>query len=394
VFMIKSGVSFDNTEIAFSGKSDADLNQAYWLFKLLHYNWLVKISPPFVKLTLWLKLPVKGLIKRTAFRHFCGGETIEDCRGTVNELGKYHIGTILDYSVEGTETEEDFESALTQTLATIEEAKNNPDIPFSVFKPSGFVHFALLEKINAKKSLAPDEQSEMERFRNRVEKICRTGYESNVPIYIDAEHSWIQDVIDGLVTEMMMKYNREKAIIYNTIQMYRTNRFDFLEKSYGHSRKNNYKLGMKIVRGAYMEIERKRAAQYGYPSPIHADKNSTDKSFDDALRFCVERIDSIAICCGTHNEQSCLLLTDLMAEKDLSNNHPHIWFSQLYGMSNHISYNLAKAGYNVSKYVPYGPVTAVLPYLIRRAQENTSVSGQTGRELSLILMEKKRRKTL
>jgi proline dehydrogenase len=385
-------VSFDNTEIAFSGKSDADLNGAYWLFKLIHFNWLVRISPPFVKLALWTRLPIDGLIKKTVFHHFCGGENIEDCRKTINELAKYHIGTILDYSVEGKESEEDFEAGLKQTLATIHEAKNNSNIPFSVFKPSGFVRFELLEKINSKQSLTDDEKKEFEQFRNRVEKICSTGFENNVPIYIDAEQTWIQDVIDDLVREMMMKFNKEKIMVYNTIQMYRSDRVDFLKKSYEHALQNNYKIGMKIVRGAYMEKERARATRMGYPSPIHIDKAATDKSFDDALSFCVEHIDRIAICCGTHNEESCLLLTELMLKNKLPNNHPNIWFSQLYGMSNHISYNLAQADYNVSKYVPYGPVTAVLPYLIRRAQENTSVKGQTGRELSLILIEKKRRK--
>jgi proline dehydrogenase len=390
--MKNSLVSFDNTEIAFAGKTNADLNRAYWLFKLLHFNWLVKISPPFVHFALWARLPVKGLIKKTVFHHFCGGETIEDCRHTIDELAKYHIGTILDYSAEGKETEESFEAALSQTLATIKEAKNNRNVPFSVFKPTGFVRFELLEKINEKKSLTEEEKKEFERFQNRVEKICQTGFENNVPIYIDAEHSWIQDTLDETAERMMMKYNVEKVMIYNTIQMYRTDRLDFLRKSHDDALKNNYKLGMKIVRGAYMEIERKRAAKKNYPSPIHADKDATDKSFDEALRFCIDHVENTAICCGTHNEQSNLLLTELMQQKRIAHNHPHIWFSQLYGMSNHISYNLAQASYNVSKYVPYGPVASVLPYLIRRAQENTSVAGQTGRELSLILMEKRRRK--
>jgi proline dehydrogenase len=393
MFMKKTGVSFDNTEIAFAGKTDNDLNRAYWLFKLIHYNWLVKISPPFVQFALWAKIPIKGIIKDTVFKHFCGGENIEDCRRTIDELGRYNIGTILDYSVEGKETEEDFDGGLSQTLSTIEEATKNPNVPFSVFKPTGFARFSLLEKINEKKKLTVEEQKEFERFRNRVQTICRTGFENNVPIYIDAEQSWIQDGIDDLVREMMMMYNKDKVVIYNTIQMYRTDRLEFLKQSHEHARKNNYKIGMKIVRGAYMEIERKRASQYVYQSPVHPNKEATDKSFDDALRFCVEHIDDIAICCGTHNEQSCTLLTELMLERNLPHNHPHIWFSQLYGMSNHISYNLARADYNVSKYVPYGPVTSVLPYLIRRAQENTSVKGQTGRELSLILAEKKRRKS-
>jgi proline dehydrogenase len=384
-------VSFDNTEVAFAGKSDRDLTRAYWLFKIISYNWLVKISPPFVNTAIALHLPIKGLVKATAFRHFCGGETIEECEKTIRDLGNYHIGTILDYSVEGKESEEDFKAALRQTLATIEKAKGNKDIPFCVFKPSGFVHFALLEKLNAKKSITAAGQKEFEEFKARVNTICKAGFESNVPLYIDAEESWIQDVIDDLVQEMMMLYNREKVMVFNTIQMYRTDRLEFLERSLEHAKQHNYMVGLKVVRGAYMEKERKRAEEMNYPSPIHPDKISTDRAYDEALRFCIEHIDRVSICCGTHNENSALLLTELMLQKNLSNNHPHIWFSQLYGMSDHISYNLSKLGYNVSKYVPYGPVTSVLPYLIRRAQENTSVKGQTGRELSLIMMEKKRR---
>ena len=385
-------ISFDNTEVAFASKSDADLNRAYWLFKIISFNWLVKISPPFVNTAIALHLPIKGIVKATAFHHFCGGETIEECKKTIEELGRYDIRTILDYSVEGKESEMDFELGLKQTLSTIENAKGNKNIPFCVFKPSGFVHVALLEKIHAKQTLNEVEKTEFEKFRNRVLKICQAGSDNKVPVYIDAEETWIQDVIDELVQEMMQRFNKEIVMVYNTIQMYRIDRLDFLKRAYENARQNNYMIGMKIVRGAYMEKERKRAAEMNYPSPIYPDKNSSDNAFDDALRFCVDHLDRIAICCGTHNENSTLLLTELMGAKNHSNNHPHIWFSQLYGMSDHISYNLAKAGYNVSKYVPYGPVTSVLPYLIRRAQENTSVKGQTGRELSLILMEKKRRK--
>ncbi len=390
--MKNSIVSFDNTEVAFANKTNEDLTRAYWLFKIISYNWLVKISPPFVNTAIALHLPIKGIVKATAFRHFCGGETISDCEKTIRELGSYHIGTILDYSVEGKESEEDFEAGLKQTLATIEKAKGNPNIPFCVFKPSGFVHFALLEKINAGQSLSESEQKEFEEFKNRVRKICRAGSDNRVPLYVDAEESWIQDVIDDLVREMMMLYNREHVMLYNTIQLYRTDRLDFLKRSYEHAKQNNYMIGMKVVRGAYMEKERKRATEMSYTSPVYPDKTLTDQAYDNALRFCVEHIDRISICCGTHNENSALLLTELMLQNNLSNNHPHIWFSQLYGMSDHISFNLSKLGYNVSKYVPYGPVTSVLPYLIRRAQENTSVKGQTGRELSLIMTEKKRRK--
>ena len=387
-------VSFDNTEIAFASKSNSDLNRAYYLFKVISFNWLVKIAPPFVDAALALHLPVKGIIRATAFKHFCGGESIADCEKTIEELGKYNIGTILDYSVEGKETEKDFENSLKETLSCIERAKNSRHIPFSVFKLTGFARFALLEKANRKETLSPSEQEEFNRVKMRVEKICATANDANVPVFIDAEETWIQEVVDDLATEMMMKYNKNRILIYNTLQMYRTDRNKYLEDCYRHAVANNYLLGIKLVRGAYMEKERARAAKMNYPSPIQPDKPSADKDYDDALRFCMDHLDRISICAGTHNEKSSHLLVDLMSQKNIPANHPHIWFSQLYGMSDHISFNLAKLGYNVAKYVPYGPVEQVLPYLIRRAQENTSVAGQTGRELSLIETEKRRRKTL
>ena len=352
----------------------------------------MKISPPFVHFALWARLPVKGLIRATIFHHFCGGDTISDCQETITKLGNYNIGTILDYSVEGKESEKDFNDALNETQATIARAKGDKNIPFSVFKPSGFVRFTLLEKKNAGEQLTIPEENEFEAFKKRIEKICQYAYENNVPVFIDAEQSWTQNVIDELAREQMMKYNREKIIVYNTLQMYRTGRISYLNESIQHAKANNYKSGFKIVRGAYMEKERKRAVDLKIISPIHPDKAATDKEYDESLKIAIENIESIAICCGTHNEESCLHLVELMNEKKLANNNPHIWFSQLYGMSDHISYNLAKKGYNVSKYVPYGPVDGVLPYLIRRAQENTSVAGQTGRELSLILEEIRRRK--
>lgn len=385
-------ISFDNTQVAFAAKSDADLDRAYMLFKMISYNWLVKISPPLVNFVLWAHLPINGIICKTIFRHFCGGENIEKCQETIEKLGHYHIGTILDYSVEGKESEEEFDNGLKQTLATIYRAKGDPKIPFSVFKPTGFARFALLEKKNAGLDLTPAEKEEYIRFVGRVEAMCKTGFENNVPIFIDAEETWIQDVIDEVAREMMKRYNKEKAMVYNTIQMYRTDRLDYLRDSIAHARQNGYKLGMKIVRGAYMEKERDRAAKMNYRSPIQPDKAATDRDYDASLKMCIDNIDIVSVCCGSHNERSSLLLVQMMKEKKLPVNHDHIWFSQLYGMSDHISYNLAAAGYNVCKYVPYGPVTAVLPYLIRRAQENTSVAGQTGRELSLIITEKKRRK--
>ena len=389
-----SNISFDDTAVAFADKSNSDLNRAWFLFKVISYNWLVKISPPFVNGALALHLPVKGLIRATIFRHFCGGETIDDCSKTISTLAQSNIGTILDYSVEGKETEEDFEHSLQETLGCIAKAKTEKHIPFSVFKLTGFARFALLEKVSAGQTLTSTEQEEFARVKNRVERICAAAHDAGVPVFIDAEESWIQDVIDSVAQEMMIKYNRNRVLVYNTIQLYRTDRNSYLIKCHEHAVANNYFLGLKLVRGAYMEKERERAKKMNYPSPIQPDKATADKDYDDALRFCVGHLDRISICAGTHNEKSSHLLVDLMDQKHLPNDHPHIWFSQLYGMSDHISFNLSKHGYNVAKYVPYGPVASVLPYLIRRAQENTSVSGQTGRELSLIETEKKRRKKI
>jgi proline dehydrogenase len=391
-FMKDQYVSFDDTEIAFRGKSDADLNRAYWLFKIIGFPWLVKISPPFVKFALAAHLPVKGLIRKTIFKHFCGGETISDCSATISELALNHIGTILDYSVEGKESEEDFKDALNQTLMAIERAKDDSKIPFTVFKPTGFAPFRILEKKNSGDQLNAEEEMEYIKFTNRIKLICSTAFAAGVPVFIDAEESWIQDSVDELATEMMMLYNKDTSIVYNTLQMYRHDRLEYLHASIKHASENNYKPGFKIVRGAYMEKERKRAADLNYPSPIHAIKENTDHDYNAALKICIEHIEKISLCCGTHNEESCLNLVEWMNQKGFPNDHPHIWFSQLYGMSDHISFNLAEKGYNVSKYVPYGPVKDVLPYLIRRAQENTSVSGQVSRELGLIMEEKKRRK--
>ncbi len=391
---MKSPVSFDDTAIAFASKTNSDLNRAYVLFKVISYNWLVRIAPSFVDTALALRLPVKGLIRATAFKQFCGGETIAGCEKTIEELGKYNIGTILDYSVEGKETEKDFEHSLQETLACIARAKNEKHIPFSVFKLTGFARFALLEKVNINANLTLEETEEFQRVKQRVEKICAAADEANVPVFIDAEESWIQNVIDDLANAMMMKYNKNRVLIYNTLQLYRTDRNSYLHSCYQHALANNYMLGLKLVRGAYMEKERERAAKMNYPSPIQPSKSAADKDYEDALKFCMEHLDRISICAGTHNEKSSQLLIELMLQKNIPNNHPHIWFSQLYGMSDHISFNLAKEGYNVAKYVPYGPVASVLPYLIRRAQENTSVKGQTGRELSNILIEKRRRKNI
>lgn len=384
-------ISFDNTEVAFASKSQADLNRSYMLFKFVSNPTIVKVGEKATKLALKLNLPVKGIIKATVFRQFCGGENITESLQTVDQLGKSNIGSILDYSVEGNESEKDFENCLQETLETIKIAKDHPHIPFCVFKVTGLARFDLLNKVSEKKNLTPEERSEWDKVRARVKQICQLAHDCHKPVFIDAEESWIQQAIDDLADEMMAAFNQKSPIVYNTYQLYRKDRLEFLMKSYQHAEKGNYYLGAKLVRGAYMEKERKRAEEMGYPSPIHDTKQNSDRDYDAALKFSVAHIENIGLCAGTHNENSSRYLTELMEEKKLPKNYPHVYFSQLLGMSDHISYNLAALGYNVAKYVPYGPVEEVVPYLIRRAQENTSVKGQTGRELSLIVKEKKRR---
>jgi proline dehydrogenase len=385
-------ISFDNTEVAFSGKSNGDLERSYWLFKMVSSPSFVNIGKSLTNFAIRVHFPIKGMIKATIFKQFCGGETIGECERTINVLGRFNIGTILDYSVEGKESEEDFDACMNETIATVNRAANDKHIPFSVFKVTGLARFALLEKVSAGEKLGPQEFQEWEKVKARVNSICSIAHGKNVPVFIDAEESWIQQAIDNLADSMMKLYNKERALIYNTYQLYRKDRLEFLMKSYTHAEKEGYYLGAKLVRGAYMEKERKRAQEMGYASPIQETKEDTDKDYNAALKFCTAHYDNLAICAGSHNEHSSRYLTELMKEKNIPNNHPHIYFSQLLGMSDHISYNLAKLGYNVAKYVPYGPVREVLPYLIRRAQENTSVKGQTGRELSLIIKEKQRRK--
>lgn len=382
-------VSFDNTQIAFISKSDSDLKQSYWLFKLIGNPTLVKYGGGLAPLG--LKLGFKGLIKSTIFKQFVGGENIADCNKTIEQLGKYNIGTILDYSVEGKESETDFDNCCKETIETIHRAKNDKNIPFSVFKVTGLARFALLEKVTAKQNLSSEESAEYERVRERVRKICEEAYTNKQPLFIDAEESWIQQAIDDLANENMARYNKNEAIVYNTFQLYRKDRLAYLKTSLEMGKTNGYHVGAKLVRGAYMEKERARAAEMNYPSPIQDTKANSDKDYDLAVEFCVENIDRMGLCAGTHNEKSSLLLVDLMKKKNIAANDKRVFFSQLLGMSDHISYNLSQNGYNVAKYVPYGPVKEVLPYLIRRAQENTSVKGQTGRELSLIIKEKERR---
>lgn len=383
-------ISFDNTQIAFISKSDSDLKKSYFLFKLISNPFLVKYGGGLAPLG--LKLGFKSLIKNTIFKQFVGGETISDCNLTIKELAKYNIGTILDYSVEGKESENDFDNCCTETIATIQRAKGDSHIPFCVFKVTGLARFALLEKVSASQSLSQQETEEYNRVKTRVQKICNEAYNSNKPLFIDAEESWIQQAIDDLANENMERYNKNAPVVYNTYQLYRKDRLAYLTKTIEHAKQNGYHVGAKLVRGAYMEKERARASEKNYPSPIQNTKSDSDKDYDLALRLCIDNISLMGLCAGTHNEKSSLYLVELMQKNNINPGDKRIYFSQLLGMSDHISYNLSQNNYNVAKYVPYGPVKDVLPYLIRRAQENTSVKGQTGRELSLIIKEKARRK--
>lgn len=384
--------NFDNTEVAFRQKTNGELKKAFWLFKMIGSNFLTKVGPSITNFFLNIGLPIQGAIKVTIFQQFCGGETIAECDHAIAQLAKGGVGTILDYSVEGEEEEAVFDATCQEIILTILRADGDKNVPITVFKITGIGRFALLEKLDAKKTLSPSEQAEFDKVKLRCEMICRTAFEKGVPIMIDAEETWIQNTIDELALDMMRKFNQERIIVYNTYQMYRHDKLADMKADHLIAKAAGFILGVKMVRGAYMEKERKRAAEMGYPSPIQPDKASSDRDYNESLRYCVDYIEEIAIVCGTHNEDSSRLLTYLLDEKKVAHNHPHVYFAQLLGMSDNLSFNLADANYNVAKYVPYGPIKAVMPYLFRRAQENTSVAGQTGRELGLIERELKRRK--
>lgn len=386
-------LNFDNTEIAFSSKNDFDLRKAHILFSAMANPWLTKIGISFTQFAFKYYFPIKGLVKQTIFKQFCGGESLAEANSTANHLHHYHITTIMDYGVEGKNEEAEFEKTTNTFLQTIKFAADKTYIPFISLKVTGFCRFQLLEKIHQNALLTIDEEKELERFKKRVDSICFCAVQHNKMILIDAEESWIQNPVDDITNLMMAKYNKEKVFIFNTFQMYRHDRLTFLKNSYDAALVNGYMLGAKLVRGAYMEKERARALAMNYPSPIQNNKEETDKDFNLAVQFCMEHLEKIALFIGTHNEHSCKLATEIMLQKGIKNDHEHIHFSQLYGMSDNISFNLAKDNYHVSKYLPYGPVADVIPYLMRRAQENTSVAGQTSRELDLIKKEMKRRKS-
>ncbi|WP_029275914.1 proline dehydrogenase family protein [Pedobacter borealis] len=384
--------NFDNTEIAFRQKSNNELKKAYWLFKMIGSNFLTKVGPAITNFFLNIGLPIQGAIKATIFQQFCGGETIAECDKAIAQLDKGGVGTILDYSVEGEEEEQVFDETCAEIIRTIVRADGDVKIPITVFKITGIGRFALLQKLDAKETLNDAEKAEYEKVKLRCEMICKTAFDKGVPIMIDAEETWIQNTIDELALDMMRKFNRERIIVYNTYQMYRHDKLADMKADHLIAKADGFILGVKMVRGAYMEKERKRAAEMGYPSPIQPDKAASDRDYNESLRYCVDHIEEIAIVAGTHNEDSSRLLTYLLEEKNITHNHPHVYFAQLLGMSDNLSFNLADSNYNVAKYVPYGPIKAVMPYLFRRAQENTSVAGQTGRELGLIERELKRRK--
>ncbi len=386
-------VNFDNTEIAFGYKTNAELNWAYTLFSAIGNNALVKIGGGLATFALKIKFPVGWAVRPTIYRQFVGGETIDKCLPTVRMLEKYNVKAILDYSVEGGNSEEAMDAAFKETMRTVENAAKEKNIPFAVFKPTAFGSEKAMEKASKGEKLDDEDQKQIDSFRQRVELLCKRAHDLNIPILIDAEHSYYQVFIDNFIREMMVKYNQEKAIVFNTLQMYRHDRLAFLKAEYQKAAAGNYYFGAKFVRGAYIESERERAQRLGYKDPIQPTKEATDNDYNAALEFCIEHIDRFAIFNGTHNEYSSAYLAELMDKKGIAHNDERIYFSQLFGMSDHISFNLAKEGYNVAKYLPYGPVKHVLPYLMRRVEENTSVSGQTSRELNLLQKERNRRKS-
>ncbi len=384
---------FTDTEIAFKYKNDADLRRAFWLFRMMNKPWLVALGSKLAVRAVKFRLPfAERLIKNTVFRQFCGGETLEETSRTIERLYMYQVQTILDYGAEGKETEEEFEKTMQETVRALKFAATHESVPVVSSKISGLARNGLLEEVGGQEPEDPALRRELAALEKRLDTICCMAAEQGVAVFFDAEESWYQDTINMLVNRMMAKYNHERAVVYNTFQLYRIDQLDYLKESYAMAQREGFILGAKLVRGAYMDKERERAQRLGYPSPIHPNKEATDKAYNEAVSFCVEHYAEMASANASHNEESNRLQAELIAEKGIVKNHPHLNFCQLYGMSDHLTFNLAQAGYNVAKYVPYGPVREVLPYLVRRAEENTSVTGDMGRELALIRKEMKRRK--
>jgi proline dehydrogenase len=383
---------FDNIKVAFALKNNFELNRAYYLFKMLSYQSLVNIGSSLTHFALKLNLPVQGLIKKTVFNHFCGGVNEDDCLYVIDSLYTKRVCSVLDYSVEGKESEDQFDDARDKILKIIRFADEKDAMPIVVFKPTGFGRFALFQKIGEQKKLSEEEQNEWNRVVERYNSVCKLAKELDIKVLIDGEESWMQDAADDLAEQMMALYNTKTPVVYNTLQTYRWDRVDYLKRQHEKAQAKGYKLGFKVVRGAYMEKERERAIEKGYASPICENKKATDDCFNTVMTYCLNNLDDISIFIGSHNEQSNYLAMEIMDQFNVAKDDNRVWFGQLYGMSDHISYNLSDMGYNVAKYLPFGPVKDVMPYLIRRAQENTSVAGQTGRELTLLMKERKRRK--
>jgi proline dehydrogenase len=383
---------FDNTEVPFALKTDSQLERAYFLFRMIQNQPMVKIGSAVTNFALKVHLPIEGLVRSTVFDHFCGGVNEDDCMPIIDNMytnGNVH--SVLDYSVEGKDEEISFDGALEKILKIINFCEAKKSIPYAVFKPTGFGRFSLYEKVSAGETLTDDEKAEWKRIVARYHKVCKVAVEKDVPLLIDGEESWMQHSADILIEELMETYNKEKAIVFNTLQMYRHDRMEYLKALHEKALAKGFHIGMKVVRGAYMEKERARAEEKGYPSPICENKEATDKNYDAATKYMIEN-SNMALFVGTHNEESSYLVMELAKKHNIAKDNSNLWFGQLFGMSDHISYNLANEGYNVAKYLPFGPVRDVMPYLIRRAEENTSVAGQTSRELNLLKTERKRRK--
>lgn len=385
-------MSFEDTAIAFEAKSDSELKKTHFVFSLMNSPSLVKLGTASIRFGLKIGLPIKGLIKSTLFYQFCGGESIKDSERTIENLARYNVKTILDYSAEGQEEEESFDHTMEEALRNADYAKDNPNIPFCVVKLTGLGSRTLMTKIQDGKELTEDEKKRHKQFVKRVDKIAGRASENGLKFMIDAEETWIQDVVDEITYDMMKKYNKERCVVYATYQFYRHEALELMKKAFKEVTDAGCFFGAKFVRGAYMEKERERAKEKGYPDPIQPDKEATDRDYDLAQEFVIENIDRFSVCSGTHNENSSAKLALMMIEKGISKNDERVYFSQLLGMSDNISFKLSKEGYNVAKYVPYGPVEKVLPYLFRRAEENTSIAGQSGREFTLVKKEIKRRK--
>jgi proline dehydrogenase len=390
-------IDFSNTQIAFADKSDKELNRAYWIFRVLNNTFLAKVLTQLTLIALAVKLPIRKLIRKTVFAHFCGGETLEEAKENILQLSRSNIKTIFDYAVEGSSeysAEQRYDKTTEAIINMIDFSKTIEPVAFIAVKMTGIARKELLEKASKKNPLTEKENEELKRVKDRLYQLCKAAYAADKYINIDAEETWLQPVLDEFILDMMRQFNNTKPIVSNTYQMYVCNKISTIKEHYTLSKKENFYLGVKLVRGAYLEKERKIAAKNKEPSPVYDTKNETDTAFDNAIKFCLQDIEHISLCVASHNENSCLLAAQLMEQKGIKKNHHNVWFAQLLGMSDHISYNLAYHGYNVAKYVPYGPILSTIPYLIRRAEENTSIAGQMGRELKNIIIEKQRRRTL